>query len=150
MRNLRKEHAHAYYCAKQNSLVQDWVIKYRDSSAALQPDDKANLSIGEPGTAASVLSKQKATWGPIQVASTDHNISGQQNTKANSRAIDHDAGSTKMRIVPTVHLYQDIPKHRDESWCRGQASAPTATPPQCPTLPHPTPTPHHPIPSCPR
>ena len=122
VRNLRKEHAHAYYCAKQKSLVEDWIIKYRDSSAALQPDDKQNLNLGEPGTAASLLSKQKSTMGRIDPADQQRNISGQQNTKANSRAIDHDAGSVKMRIVPTVHLYQDIPKHRDESWCRGQVS----------------------------
>lgn len=120
VRNLRKEHGHAYYCAKQKSLAKEFVIKYRDYACAIQPDDKQNLNIGEPGTAASVLAKQKPTMGTVNPATAEGNLSGQQNQTAISRAIDHDAGSVKMRIIPTVHLVQDIPTNRDETMCRGQ------------------------------
>ena len=120
VRNSRKEHGHAYYCAKQKSLAKEFAIKYRDHACAIQPDDKQNLNIGEPGTAAAVLAKQKPTMGPVTPATAVGHLSGQQNQEANSRAIDHDAGSVKMRIIPTVHLVQDIPTDRDESMCRGQ------------------------------
>lgn len=106
VRNLRKDHAHAYYCSKQKKLVEAWVHKFRDFCTAGQPDDKANGTIGEPGTATTFLSRQRRV-----VANTSEN---------NLRAIDHDAGSSKIRFIPSVFLKQEIPERVDGSWLRGQ------------------------------
>lgn len=106
VRNLRKEHSHAYYCAKQKKLTEAWVYKFRDYCTAGQPDDKANGTIGEPGTATTFLSRQRATLGST--------------TADTMRAIDHDAGSTKVRFIPSVFLKQQIPNRLDGSWLRGQ------------------------------
>ena len=116
---MRKEHGHAYYCAKQKSLTSDFIIKYRDNASAIQPDDKSSMEVGEEGTAASVLRKQRSSMSTMNPA-VSRRGSGQELITTNLRAIDHDAGSVKMRIIPTVHLVPDIPKRRDESWCRGQ------------------------------
>lgn len=108
VRNLRKEHAHAHYCAKQKKLVQEWVHKFREYATAGQPDDKANGTIGEPGTATAFLSRQRAALSSIG--------------NPGMRAMDHDAGSSKMRLIPSVFLKQQIPEQLDGSWLRGQAS----------------------------
>lgn len=106
VRNLRKSHAHAYYCAKQKKLVEAWVHKYRDFCTAGQPDDKANGTIGEPGTATAFLCRQRAA---VSVSDACH-----------LQAMDHDAGSSKLRVIPSVFLRQDIPMDLDGSWLRGQ------------------------------
>lgn len=107
VRNLRKSHAHAYYCAKQKKLVEAWIHKYREYSTAGQPDDKANGTIGEPGTATAFLSRQR------RALDSAHRESQLQ-------AMDHDAGSSKMRLIPSVFLRQDIPEDINGSWLRGQ------------------------------
>ena len=76
---MRKAHEHAYYCAKQKKLTADLMIKYRDYDAAIQPDDKQALNVGEPGTAASVLAKQRSTPRAIDPTRLERS-SGQQNT----------------------------------------------------------------------
>lgn len=106
VRNLRKSHAHAYYCAKQKKLVEAWVHKYREYATAGQPDDKANGTIGEPGTATSFLSRQRATLAGIDGGTP--------------QAMDHDAGSSKLRLIPSVFLKQEIPEDINGSWLRGQ------------------------------
>lgn len=47
VRNLRKDHAHSYYCAKQKKLAQAWIHKFRDFATCGQPDDKANGTVGK-------------------------------------------------------------------------------------------------------
>lgn len=106
VRNMRKHHAHAYYCAKQKKLTQAWVHLYRDFTTAGQPDDKANGTIGEAGTATAFLTRQRAS---LASATTNQ-----------LRAIDHDAGSSKIRVIPSVFFKQHIPENVDGSWLRGQ------------------------------
>lgn len=106
VRNLRKSHAHAYYCAKQKKLAESWVHKYRDFCTAGQPDDKANGTIGEPGTATGFLTRQRKALSGVHVSSM--------------QAMDHDAGSSKLRLIPSVFLKQEIPDSVDGSWLRGE------------------------------
>lgn len=106
VRNLRKSHAHAYYCAKQKKLCESWVHKYREFTTCGQPDDKANGTIGEPGTATAFLSRQRSTTASM--------------SSATMQAMDHDAGSSKLRLIPSVFLRQDIPEDIDGTWLRGQ------------------------------
>lgn len=108
VRNMRKAHAHPYYCAKQKKLVEAWVHKYREFTTAGQPDDKANGTVGEPGMATSFLSRQR-----MALASTDSPDGGLQ-------AMDHDAGSSKLRFIPSVFLKQEIPEDINGSWLRGK------------------------------
>lgn len=109
VRNLRKDHAHLYYCAKQKKLVEEWIFKYREYSSAGQPDDKANGTIGEPGTATTFLSRQRCALSSTNCSAQD-----------GMRAMDHDAGSSKIRLIPSVFLKQEIPETLDGSWLRGQ------------------------------
>lgn len=106
VRNLRKQHAHAYYCAKQKRLVEHWIVKYREYATACQPDDKANGTIGEPGTATAFLGRQR------------HSLSSTESYQLN--AMDHDAGSSKVRLIPSVLLIQEIPEDMDGTWLRGE------------------------------
>lgn len=106
VRNLRKDHPHAYYCAKQKKLTEAWVHKFREYCTAGQPDDKANGTIGEPGTATTFLSRQRAALSSVVLDEM--------------RAMDHDAGSSKLRFIPSVFLLQDIPTKVDGTWLRGQ------------------------------
>ena len=105
VRNLRKHHAHSYYCAKQRKNAKAWAFKFASSLLAIGGDDKATCSIGEPGTAVSVLSKQRKTVGSIH----GNEIA----------ALDHEAGHVKVKMVPTVLLRHNAPESADGSWYSG-------------------------------
>ena len=90
VRNLRKKHAHSYYCEKQRKNVKAWAFKFASFLLAIGGDDKATCNIGEPGTAVSVLPKQRKTVGSIH----GNEIA----------AMDHEAGHVKVKMVPTVLL----------------------------------------------
>ena len=85
-------------------------MRHRKHVQPLQADDKQNCSLGEPGTAVSLLSKQKKSL--AKMAATPE--------ESRMRAMDHDAGMAKTRFVPTVALFQDVPETADGTWNRGQ------------------------------
>jgi hypothetical protein len=100
-RQMRKDHAHFHYCRVQNHHGKDFTLKFRDNVLAVQADDKANGTIGEPGTATSFLARQR----PVTAA-----IGSQPDS------IDHDVGNSKTKLSPTVTLVHDPPHSKDGSW----------------------------------
>ena len=108
IRNLRKHHAHAYYCSKQRKLAKAWAYLFRDELLAIGGDDKATGNIGEPGTACSVLAKQRKKAAAIH---------GNEMV-----AMDHEAGHVRVKVVPTVLLKHDPPTAEECSWYSGVAS----------------------------
>jgi hypothetical protein len=108
VRNLRKHHAHAYYCAKQRENAKAWAWLFRDYLLAIGGDDKATGNIGEPGTAVSILAKQRKTAAAIH-----------GNELA---AMDHEAGHVRVKVVPTVLLKHNPPTAQECSWYSGEVS----------------------------
>ena len=106
IRNLRKKHAHAYYCAKQRKNVKAWAFKFARHVLPIGGDDKATASIGEPGTAVSVLAKQRKTAS----AAFGNQLS----------AMDHEAGHVRLKMVPTVLMQHEQPESEECSWYSGK------------------------------
>jgi hypothetical protein len=100
-RQMRKDHAHFHYCRVQNHMGKAFTLKFRNFVLALQADDKANGTIGEPGTATSFLARQR----PVTAA-----IGSQPDS------IDHDVGNSKTKISPTVTLVHDPPHSMEGTW----------------------------------
>ena len=106
IRNLRKKHTHAYYCAKQRKNVKAWAFKFARHVLPIGGDDKATASIGEPGTAVSVLAKQRKTAS----AAFGNQLS----------AMDHEAGHVRLKMVPTVLMQHEQPESEECSWYSGK------------------------------
>ena len=108
IRNLRKHHPHVHYCSKQRKNAKAWAHKFADYVLILGADDKATGNIGEPGTAVSILSKQRKTVGALH---------GNQ-----IAALDHEAGHVKVKMVPTVIVHHNKPTGPESSWYNGQTT----------------------------
>jgi hypothetical protein len=76
----------------------------REEAVLLFCDDKANIHIGEPGTAVSTGVRGKKTLAPVNTVLS---------------ALDHDM-STKGSLTPSVILECKIPLAREESFVRGK------------------------------
>jgi len=91
---------------KQRKNAKAWAFKFAKYVLAIGGDDKATANIGEPGTAVSVLAKQR------KVVSAMH---GNQ-----IAALDHEAGHVRVKMVPTVFMKHNEPTAETSSWYSGQ------------------------------
>ena len=105
IRNLRKHHPHTYYCAKQRKNLKAWAFNFARHVLAIGGDDKATANIGEPGTAVSVLAKQRK----VASAAFGNQLS----------ALDHEAGHVRVKMVPTVLMKHNEPTDPECSWYSG-------------------------------
>lgn len=104
-RQLRIDHPDDHYCNAQFRYLKEMAIEMREHCALLFCDDKAKVSIGEPGSPVSTGVRGKKTIVP---------------SSSTLVSLDHDM--TKASLTPSVILHCKIPGSINDSFVRGQVT----------------------------
>ena len=101
-RMLRKQHDDDHYCSCIYKYLRSMVTSLRDISLFICTDDKHKISCGEPNYPLSALPRGRR----VLVARNEY-----------YRVGGHDF--SKISIIPTVVIVNNIPESVDSSWYRG-------------------------------
>ncbi|VDH89562.1 Hypothetical predicted protein [Mytilus galloprovincialis] len=104
-RQLRIDHPDDHYCNAQFRYLKEMAIEMKEHCALLFCDDKAKVSVGEPGSPVSTGVRGKKSIVPSSTTLV---------------ALDHDM--TKASLTPSVILKCKIPESIDKSFVRGQVT----------------------------
>ena len=104
-RQLRIDHPDDHYCNAQFRYLKEMAIDMKEHCALLFCDDKAKVSIGEPGCPVSTGVRGKKSIVP---------------SSTTLESLDHDM--TKASLTPSVILHCKIPDSIDNSFVRGQVT----------------------------
>ena len=101
-RMIRKQHEDNHYCACIFKYVKEYATRIKDMVAFVCTDDKHKISVGEPGTPIAPVPRGK------------QGIVGRNEV---FRVADHDF--SKLSLIPTTILINEVPSTVDGSWYRG-------------------------------